>query len=93
MLTEPNRIRIKPESELARFLDEVGETPVLLEKNGKLYRLTEEKEEDIWTGYDAEKAKAALKRVAGSWADIDVDKLIAEIYRAREEGSRPITRP
>jgi hypothetical protein len=88
-----NRIHIEQDSEIARFLDEVGEMPVLLEKNGKFYRLTEETKEDIWAGYDAEEAKAALKRVAGSWADVDVDKLIAEIYRAREEGSRPITRP
>jgi hypothetical protein len=93
MLTEPHRIRIEPDSELARFLDEVGETPVLLEKNGKLYRLAEEPETDLWANYDPEKARAALKRVAGSWADIDVHKLIADLYRAREEGSRPSTRP
>ena len=93
MLTKPNRIRVTPDSELARFLDELEETPVLLEKNGKLYRITEEPGEDIWAGYDPEKARAALEKVAGSWADIDKDKLIAEIYRARDEGSRPITRP
>ena len=93
MLLEPNRVRIEPDSEVARFLDGVGEMPVLLEKNGKIYRLTEEKKEALWAGYDPEKARAALKRVAGSWADIDADKLITDIYRAREEGSRPSTRP
>jgi hypothetical protein len=97
MLTEPHRVRIDPDSELARLLDEVGEMPVLLEKNGKLYRLTEEtteeKTDNLWAHYDPEKARAALRRVAGSWADIDVDILIADLYRAREEGSRPSTRP
>ena len=38
-------------------------------------------------------ARAALDRVTGSWADIDVDKLIAGLYRARDEGSRPVDRP
>jgi hypothetical protein len=93
MPLEPNCVHIDPDSELARFLDEVGEVPVLLEKNGKLYHLTEEKAADLWAGYDPEKAQAALKQMAGSWADIDVDTLIADIYRARAECSRPITRP
>jgi hypothetical protein len=26
---------------------------------------------------------------AGSWSDIDADKMIEDIYRWREEGSRP----
>ncbi len=29
----------------------------------------------------------------GSWRDLDPDALIAHVYRAREEGSRPTTRP
>jgi hypothetical protein len=29
----------------------------------------------------------------GSWSDLDADKLIADIYRWREEGLRPATRP
>ena len=29
----------------------------------------------------------------GSWSDLDPDKLLADIYRWREEGSRPATRP
>ena len=28
----------------------------------------------------------------GSWRDLDPDALIADVYRAREEGSRPATR-
>ena len=29
----------------------------------------------------------------GSWSDIDMDKAIADIYKWREEGSRPVNRP
>jgi hypothetical protein len=29
----------------------------------------------------------------GSWRDLDADELIAQVHRAREEGSRPPTRP
>ncbi len=35
----------------------------------------------------------AFRRAAGSWADIDTDTLVDEIYRARMEGTRPIDRP
>jgi hypothetical protein len=34
-----------------------------------------------------------IKAVFGSWNDVDADELIANIYRWREEGSRPATRP
>ncbi len=35
----------------------------------------------------------AFRSAAGGWADIDTDALIEGIYRAREEGTRPINRP
>jgi hypothetical protein len=91
ILIESHRIRIDPGSEPAHLLDEVGETSILLERDGELYRLT--KEEDGWVGYDAEKVKAAICNTTGSWADIDADTFIADLYRAREEGSRPANRP
>jgi excisionase family DNA binding protein len=49
--------------------------------------------ENIWAGYDAHKVDEALDETAGSWADMDTEKLIADLYRAREEGSRPDSRP
>ncbi len=36
---------------------------------------------------------AAFRSAAGSWADIDTDTLIEDIYRARGGGTRPIDRP
>ena len=35
----------------------------------------------------------AFLSALGSWKDIDAEKLIADIYRWRQEGSRPHTRP
>ena len=34
-----------------------------------------------------------IKATFGSWNDLDADTIIANIYRWREEGSRPATNP
>jgi len=46
-------------------------------------------EEDIWAGYDPEKVRAALRERTGILTEDEAEKLIANIYRWREEGSRP----
>ncbi len=43
---------------------------------------------DIWRGYDHEKTIAALKRMAGLWADGEGPSA-DDIRRWRREGSRP----
>ena len=48
--------------------------------------------EDIWAGYDPNAVDEALEETAGSWADIDPDAVVATIYHAREEGTRPPSR-
>ncbi|TAK36631.1 MAG: hypothetical protein EPO21_01820 [Chloroflexota bacterium] len=93
MKRELRKIRVAPDSELARLLEEAREGDLLLEKDGELYRLNRGGKEDIWAGYDPEKVREALAKAAGSWADIDTESLIADIHRAREEGSRPADRP
>lgn len=55
--------------------------------------LTSADEGDIWAGYDPERALKAFRETAGSLKEIDADARIAAIYRAREEGTRPISRP
>jgi hypothetical protein len=87
MLTEPHRVRIDPDSELARLLDEVGETLVLLEKDGKLYRLSEETAADLWAGYDPQKTKAALRKSAGALRGVDREQLLADLHLGREQDS------
>jgi len=91
MAHEPDTIHIADNSELARLLEHVDTTPVRLEKNGVVYRVV--REHDAWSGYDPAKVRAAVRAAAGSWADLDTDAMIADLYRAREEGSRPADRP
>jgi hypothetical protein len=42
---------------------------------------------------DPEKLRVAFERLGKAMGDVDPDELIADIYRAREEGSRPTNRP
>ena len=95
MASRPKKIKVSAGSELGKLLNEAREHAVVLETNGELYRLDrmEKEPEDIWEGYDPEKVREAVKKSAGTWADLDGDELIADIYRAREEGSRPADRP
>ncbi len=93
MLPDPKRIKIRPNSEIARLLEDARDQPLVLESNGVTYRLYREEPENIWQDYDPEKARRTIAELAGSWVDIDTDRMIQELYRAREEGSRPETRP
>lgn len=83
---------VSPESELGHLLDEARAEPVFLLKDGIVYRLSAEVDEPD-TSYEPGAVRDAIAQFAGSWSDIDAGNLIAEIYRAREEGSRPLTRP
>ncbi len=93
MLTEPKRIKVSPDSEIARLLEEARNNPVILESNGETYRLYHDEAQELWSGYDSDRARETIARLAGSWSDLDTDKMIAELYQARERGSRPLTRP
>lgn len=87
------KIKVTRDGELSRLMDEAATAPLLLEKDGVLFRLHREEKEDIFAGYDAEKVKTALAKTAGSWADIDIDAFIEALYKARESGSRPDDQP
>jgi hypothetical protein len=43
--------------------------------------------EDIWAGYDPQRARTALKKSAGALSGIDHEQLIADIHAAREQDS------
>ena len=53
----------------------------------------EKESEDMFDGYDLELVREAIAATTGSWADLDIEAIVEEVYRAREEGSRPISRP
>jgi hypothetical protein len=82
--------------ELLDLVEEVEatKTPRALKRDDKVVAVLSpvvQKEKDAPRPVNAawQKSLAAI----GSWSDLDPDKLIADIYRWREEGSRPATRP
>jgi hypothetical protein len=96
MANEPHKIiKVAADSELGKLVDAARRHPVLLEKDGAVYSISPHSSDpdDLWAGYDPRSVKKAIAETAGSWKDLDMDKLIADIYRARKEGSRPATRP
>ena len=90
-MSEPKKLTAEPGSEIDRLLDQADETGVLIERNGDVYRVQRAgpAAQQLWDEYDPEAVHAALDATAGSWADVDVETLIDQIYRAREQGTRP----
>lgn len=91
MATEPRRIHVTWETDISIVLSAANQAPVLVEKDGRVYRVSPEPE-DLSVGYDP----AAVRRVLQTYADLltpeEGKQQIADIYRAREEGTRPESR-
>ena len=85
MLAEPMRVHVIPDSEIARLLEKAGDTPILLEKDGELYRLA--KEDDIWANYDPQRTRLALEQSAGALSGLDREELLKDIRLARQQDS------
>jgi hypothetical protein len=92
MVSNPKPIPVTDDTELPRLLDDAAKGPVLLERNGEIFRLVRE-DDDIAYEPDRERVLQILDETAGGWADLDIDKIIADIYEARRAGSRPPDRP
>ena len=88
MATETKVINVAPGSELGRLLEEIGEAPVILDRDGKRYVLAREDSHDIWVDYDPEKVRQALLQSDGALADIDRESLLSDLHAAREQNSR-----
>ncbi len=86
MPAETVRVYVAPDSEIADLLDKVGNTSILLEKNGELYRLT--KEDDIWADYDPKLTRLALQKTAGALEGVDREELLNDIHLARQQASQ-----
>ena len=91
MLHERKPIQVTAEIDLPTLLDEAAKGPLLLERDGELFRLA--REDDIAYEPDPVQVRETLAATAGSWADLDIDEVIADIYEARRAGSRPPNRP
>jgi hypothetical protein len=89
-------IDISKKPELLRLAEEVKTSgkPRLL-KNHRETVAVLMPADTLRQGTDTRKQTAyeAIKATVGSSKDIDTDALLAHIYRAREEGSRPPSRP
>ena len=92
MAKEPRTITIDPDSELGRALDETGGEPFVLLCNGTRFRVTRDPD-DPWANYDPEKVREGLHEIAGTLSPAEGEQMKDFIYRGREEGTRPITRP
>ncbi len=90
MASEPKRIKVGAGSELARLLDQATVAPLILDKDGELYRVNrmEKEREDIWAGYDPVKVREALKKSAGALAGVDRKQLLADIHAQRAQDSK-----
>lgn len=90
MAKSMNPIKVTSESDLMDLLDEAdSSSPVLLERRGVVYQLSAvDKSEEVDVEWDAEAVRRNLDETLGSWADLDIDKVIEHVYRARREGSR-----
>lgn len=94
MATESKRIAVSDGGEVAHLLDLASKAPALLEKSGVIFRLNMvDSFEEATESYQPKAALAGMRAASGSWASLDTEALKRDIYRAREEGSRPDSRP
>ncbi len=87
MSAEP--YKVNPESELGHLVDQA---PLLLEKNGKRFRLVGDAE-DIWAGYDPDAVLAGMNAAVGSIPVEEAERFKKLIYAGREAGTRPLSEP
>jgi hypothetical protein len=94
-MASEKKMTVRPGTQVARVLDMATRAPLLLEKEGVLFRLDIVEREIVepWKAYSPETAVSGMRAAAGSWADLDTEAIKANIYRAREEGTRPADRP
>ena len=92
MLTATKTVAVTDTTDWPKLLDEAANTPLRLERDGVVYRLSRE-DEDIWAGYDPERVREGLRLFASTLTPEEGERLKELIYRGREEGTRPIDHP
>jgi hypothetical protein len=86
-------IEVDPESELARALAAMDEKAVVLVSNGARFSVMRAEDGDPSAGSDQERVREALRAGSGIFTPEEAERLKQDIYRWREEGTRPIDRP
>jgi hypothetical protein len=92
MRNEPVKKIIVPDgSSLAKLLTDAAGSPLLLEKNGELYRLERmEQESKTPSPEDLTRSREGILKAAGSWKGIDTEAFKAYIKDRRQTANRPI---
>ena len=92
MSKAPLTIHLDPDSELARALANAHAGPIQLNANGARFLVVPVRN-DLWADYDPDAVLAGLQKAAGSLSREEGERMKALIYRGREVGTRPRTRP
>jgi hypothetical protein len=96
MAIETHTIRVTDDTTLEEVLDAADDGSARVERNGIAYTILREREtdkEDIWKDYDPQAVIEMLDDFERNPMDIDAKEWIAEIYKARREGSRRVDCP
>jgi len=81
-------IKLNPDDELARRLNQQDTKPIVLEANGVRYDVVR-RAEDIWASYDPDRALNAVEKSAGilKRVGVDAEQLEQDIYEDRTQNS------
>lgn len=94
MVIETRTIKVTVDTTIDDVLDAADDAPVAIERDSVTYTVRRETvDEDIWKDYDPQAVIDMLEEFKKNPMDIDATQWIAEVYRSREEGSRPDDRP
>jgi hypothetical protein len=91
MRNEPvKKITVPEGSSLAKLLADAAGSPILLEKNGELYRLERMgREEKTPSPEEVMRSREGILKAAGSWKGIDTEAFKAYIKDRRQTANRP----
>jgi hypothetical protein len=91
MRIEPYVIHVDHDSDLVRALDN-GNQEVVLVSGDERFKVSRDAA-DPWDNYDPEAFRRALHNIAGLISPEEAERRKEQLYRWREEGTRPPTRP
>ena len=88
MVRGPKRVPLRPDTDLLHLVEEVhrDKEPRLIERDGEVLAVVVSPEE--YSSSSAPKSKRFKKELlalAGVWKDLDADRMIDDIYKARHE--------
>ena len=86
MVAEPIIVVVDPEGEVATLLERATDAPLVVELNGRRYRVSRDPD-DLFADYDPQRAEQAFARVFGILKGVDREALKAELRAQRDQDS------